>query len=311
MKNINSRHSAAPYVTAVLSSCLFGLSYIFTKNALKTASPMELVSFRFLLAFIIMTILVKAKVMSVNYKNKPVRWLALLSFFEPVMYFIFETYGLKYTAASIGGLMISLIPIVVTILAAYLLKEIPNAKSVMYIIISVSGVILIVLMDSSKKGGSTSLIGILLLFGAVFSAALFNITSRRISKKFTPFEITYFMMFSGALSFNVLSICGHILNGNIKDYFAPLKSMTFIESILYLGVASSIIAYFLINYSLAKLKASTISVFSNISTIVSIVSGVIVLHEKFYFYHIIGSILIIAGVLGTNLVELNQVKREK
>ena len=43
------------------------------------------------------------------------------------------------------------------------------------------------------------------------------------------------------------------------------------------------------------------SVFSNMSTIVSIGAGGILLNEDIFIYHFIGSFLIIMGVIGTNL----------
>lgn len=293
-----------PYFTALITSFIFGLSFLFSKKAMTVASPFMLLSFRFLAAFVVMTILILLKVIKVSYKNKPIKWLVVLAFVEPVIYFVFETYGIQRTASSVGGLMISLIPIAVAILAAYFLNEIPTSKQIAFIVTSVSGVILIVVMSGSDNQG-TSVLGVLLLLGAVLSAAFFNIISRKISRYYSPMEITYFMMAVGAISFNSISLADHMVRGKLLQYFAPLSSTTFISSILYLGILSSIVAYFLINYSLSKLEASKTSVFSNISTIVSIAAGIIFLNESFEVYHIIGSALILIGVWGTNRYSLD------
>lgn len=296
---MNNKQNLIPYLTALITNLIFGLSFLFSKNALEVSDPITLISFRFLLAFLVMTLLIALKVIKVNYKNKSLKWLIILATIEPVIYFIFETYGLKSTSTSLGGLMIALIPIVVTILAAYLLNEKPSLKQTFSIILSVSGVILIILMESSSDTGN-SLWGIFLLGGAVLSAGFYNIIARKISKYFTPVEVTYFMMFLGAVCFNGVSIANHIINKNITTYFEPLKSLTFVTSVVYLGILSSIVAYFLANYTLSKLEASRSAVFANISTIVSIVAGVVFLHESFHLYHIVGSIMILLGVWGTN-----------
>lgn len=195
--------------------------------------------------------------------------------------------------------MIALIPIVVTILAIYFLNEKPSRKQVLSIILSVSGVVLIILMDGSKNSGN-SILGVLFLSVAVFSAAFFNIIARKISKHFTAIEVTYFMMFLGAIFFNIVSVSNHILNGSLSNYFEPLKSSSFVLSILYLGILSSIVAYFLANFTLSKMEASKSAIFANISTIVSIIAGVIFLKENFHLYHTIGSAMILVGVWGTN-----------
>lgn len=288
-----------PYFTALITNIIFGLSFLFTKKALMVSNPISLVSFRFLLAFIVMSLLIVFKVIKVNYKNKPMKWLIVLAIIEPIIYFIFETYGLQRTSSSLGGLMIALIPIVVTILAIYFLNEKPSRKQVLSIILSVSGVVLIILMDGSKNSGN-SILGVLFLSVAVFSAAFFNIIARKISKHFTAIEVTYFMMFLGAIFFNIVSVSNHILNGSLSNYFEPLKSSSFVLSILYLGILSSIVAYFLANFTLSKMEASKSAVFANISTIVSILAGVIFLKENFHLYHTIGSAMILMGVWGTN-----------
>ncbi|MDP4087858.1 MAG: DMT family transporter [Bacillota bacterium] len=296
---MHNKHNILPYITAIITSIIFGLSFLFSKRALSVASPLMLLSFRFLAAFTVMSILIALKVIKVNYKNKPLRWLLLLAVIEPVVYFIFETYGLQRTASSVGGLMIALIPIAVTVMAVYFLDEKPSAIETAFIITSVAGVALIVVMGSSGGEGS-SVIGVLLLMGAVLSAAFFNIISRKISKDFSPMEITYFMMALGAVSFNVMAVIDSAARGELHNYFMPLKSTTFVTSVVYLGILSSIIAYFLINYTLSKIEASKSSVFSNISTIVSIVAGVIFLKESFQVYHIVGAVMILGGVWGAN-----------
>jgi drug/metabolite transporter (DMT)-like permease len=224
---------------------------------------------------------------------------------EPIIYFIFETYGIKFSSSSMAGLMIALIPIGVVILSSYFLKEKPSAVQLMFIVMSVLGVMLIGVLGNSGAG-SGNLLGIIFLLGAVLSAATFTIISRKLSENFTPMELTYSMMLLGAVFFNTVSIANHLINKNIKSYFEPLKNTNFLISIGYLGILSSIVAYFLINFTLSKLEASKSAVVSNLATIVSIVAGVVILKESFYYYHLIGSILIIIGVWGTNNYEIKK-----
>lgn len=305
MKN---RHTLLPILAGIGSSAIFGLSFLFSKMALNISGTFELLSFRFLLAFLAMSALILVRVIKVDYRGKNLKKLFLLGLMEPVIYFIFETYGIKFSSSSLAGLMISLIPIAVAILSTYLLKEKPSFHQIVFIVLSVSGVMLIGILGSSGSG-SSNLLGMILLIGAVLSAAMFTIISRSLSRKFTPFELTYSMMAQAAISFNAISIINHIINKNIKDYFKPLTNVRFLISISYLGILSSIVAYFLINFTLSKMNASKSSVVSNISTIVSILAGVIFLKEAFHYYHVIGSILILAGVWGTTFYESKQVTK--
>lgn len=298
-----------PYAASIATSFIFGLSFIFSKSALAITDPLTLLSFRFLTAFLIMSVLVLIGVIKLNYRNKPILSLLLLGIIQPVLYFIFETYGIKYSSASIAGLMVALIPILVTILGGYFLKEKPSIAQIFFIVLSVAGVVFIVVMNNS--GGKTaSSIGIIILLGAVSCAAVFNILSRKLSTSFTPMEMTYFMMGIAAIFFNTVSLIIHAVSNSLSNYFFVLQNESFIISILYLGILSSIIAFFLTNFTLSKIEASRSAVFSNLSTIVSIIGGVVFLKEHFYFYHIIGSIMILTGVWGTNKFRISNLKNK-
>lgn len=292
------KQNCLPYISATTTSIIFGLSFLFSKKALNVASPFTLLSFRFLTAFLVMSILILLKVIRVTYKNKPIKNLFFLALMEPVIYFIFETYGIKYSSSSLAGIMIALIPVIVTIMAAYFLKEKTSRTQLAFIIISVAGVGFIALKNSIDSS-SSSMLGIILLVITVMSAGVFNIMSRKLSCNFTPMEITYFMMGLGAVCFNLFSLCEHLYLDTLNQYFLPLSNKNFIISIIYLGILSSVIAFFLVNFTLSKIEASKSAVFSNLSTIVSIVAGVAILNEKFKYYHIIGSIMILIGVWGT------------
>ncbi|MBV7272943.1 DMT family transporter [Clostridium thailandense] len=296
---MNYNKNILPYASATTTSIIFGLSFLFSKKALDIASPFSLLSFRFLTAFTIMSLLIIFKVITVNYKNKSIKNLFFLALMQPVIYFIFETYGIKNSSSSFAGIMIALVPIIVTVLASYFLKEKFSITQLAFIILSVIGVSFIAFMDT-KGSGNTSSLGVILLIITVMSAAIFNILSRKLSSSFTPIEITYFMMGLGALFFNIVSISEHLILGTLENYFLPLKSKDFIISIFYLGIISSVIAFLLLNFTLSKIEASKSTVFSNLSTIVSIAAGVIVLNEGFKYYHIVGSIMILVGVWGTS-----------
>lgn len=286
-------------MACIAASVIFGFSFMFSKKALATAGPFELLSFRFGAAFLTMSLLLLFKIIKIDYKSKPLKSLFFLSFTHPFLYFIFETFGIKYGSTLQAGIMLALIPIFVAVLGAWFLKEVPSLKQVFFIIISVAGVMLIIVLGSASAG-NVSIAGAAFLLMAVLAASIYNIVSRKLSSDFTPMEITYFMMAFGAFFFNGISVAGHINNGTLGSYFALLSDPSFSISILYLGILSSSVAFLLINYSLSKIKASENAVFANLSTIVTIMAGVVFLNEPFFSYHLIGAAMILLGVWGTS-----------
>lgn len=286
-----------PYLSGIIMSLIFGFSFMFSKNALDSLGAFELLFLRFFTASLTMTILIIFKLIRVDYKDKDVRGILLLALWQPIAYFILETYGLKFSTSSEVGIMMAFLPVLTTILASVFLKEKTAKIQILFILISVIGVIFIVVMGGSLKS-SGELKGTIYVMGAVLSGGIFNILSRKESKNFTPVEITYFMMLIGTIAFGLIVVVTG-LNNNEISLFTKITPKA-ITSILYLGVMSSVVAFMLINYTLSKLPASQSSIFANLTTVVSIIAGVAIRHETFESYKIIGGIIIIIGVWGTN-----------
>ncbi|WP_018250022.1 DMT family transporter [Orenia marismortui] len=296
---MGEKNSYLPILAGLGTSFIFGFSFLFTKQALDSLDVFHLLALRFSFAAVLLTILKLLRIIKIDFKGK--RWglLILLGFCQPVAYFICETLGLELTTSSEAGMMIALIPVVVTILASIFLKEIPNRNQLLFVIISVAGVIFIVTMKGNTEVNG-NLLGIFLLLGAVFSASFFNIISRKSSLQFKPVEITYIMMMMGAIIFNVISLFSHIRDNNINNYFAPLANLNILFAIFYLGIVSSVIAFFLVNFTLAKMEASRSAVFANLTTVISVIAGVLLRNEPFYWFHLLGGMMILLGVWGTN-----------
>lgn len=292
-------HQWLPYMAGLCFSIIFGLSFIFTKQGLEVLQPFQLLAFRFASGVILLSILWVLGLIQMKFRGKNLKAVLILSLFQPVIYFVCEIIGVSKTTASEAGMMIALIPVVVAIFSTLFLKEPPTILQSIFIGLSVFGVFFIMFMTGSVAIGD-NLYGMLILLGAVISAGIYNVLSRKTSLQFSTIEITYMMMFVGFVTFGSVSVLQHIIAGQLKTYFAPLADFQAVKSIVYLGLVSSVVGFFMMNYMLSKVEASRSAVFANLVTIVSIMAGVLLLGDPFYWYHFVGSLLIIVGVWGTN-----------
>ncbi|WP_082112332.1 DMT family transporter [Paenibacillus sp. DMB20] len=217
----------------------------------------------------------------------------------PLGFFALQTFGLLHATSSEGGILYAVTPILTMLLAFVFLKEVTTLLQKLSIFLSVLGVVYIFMMKGSSFDLS-SITGILLLFLSCLAFAGYSVLARSLLKTFSPLEITYMMLGIGCAAFLLVSLTSHIGSGTLDRFFEPLSSGTFIWSILYLGILSSLVTSLTANYTLSKISASKTSVFSNLSTVVSIAAGAMFLHEEIKLYHVIGSVLIIAGVIGAN-----------
>ncbi len=295
------------HIAGVSFAIIFGFTFMFSKTALSYVSPLGLIAYRFLIAFVGFELIRRFKIVKIRFSLSHFKPLFYVAAFQPVLYFLFETYGINYTTSGEAGMMIALIPIVVSIMSAIILKEKPKPIQYGFIGLSVFGVIYIQI-SKAPTGIEGETIGFLLLFLAVVSAAAYNIASRSASKTLKPYEVTYFMMLSGAVIFNILYITQLSFQSRALDYIINLGHVELILPIVYLGIIASIIAFFLMNYALGQLEAHVISIYANLATVTAVIAGAVFLNEPIYRYHIIGASLIIIGVYGT--VRTNRKRRK-
>lgn len=283
-------------LAAGVAYCIFGLSYLFSKMALNIAEPMILLCVRFSVTFIVLNLLVGTKVLKLNLKGKNLLGPILLGILQPVLYFVFENYGLKYTTTSFTGIVSSISPIFTAIMGVVFLRERPNLKQWGCIGLSIAGVLMVSL---GSGGGENTVAGCVCLLIAYFLGSFYSILVRKLSNDFSPVELTYIMFMVGFVFFVGMAFVQH-RGETIPMITDALSHGQFVISCLYLGAAASVGAYMLANYALSRLPVTRATIFNSFSTIVSVSSGVILMHDPFTLTNAIAFAMILFGVYGVN-----------
>ncbi len=282
------------YLATVVAHVLWGFSFMASRTALDRVPVFQLLSHRFLLAFLVMNLLLLSGRFRLELKGKRVGMLLLLGLMEPVIYFIGEQYGILHSNTIFSGVMIAVIPIVATLAAGPFLKERPTAGQLFFSCLSVGGVIGIGLL--SRDSGRLDLIGVAALVLSVVSAAAYSLISRSQSGRFSPFERTYMMMGLGAAVFTPLAFLQ--TKTGLSDFLAPFRMPGYAAAVLYLVLAASALCFFLSGYALTYLTVAEESVFSNLTTAVSVFAGAVFLQEPFSWISFLMCVLILLGIWG-------------
>lgn len=216
---MNTRKKAL--LAVIIGNSIFGFSFLFSKTALEMTLPSVMLAVRFTTAFIVLNMIVflgsyiKKKngdqIIKFTLKGKPLKYVLLLSIFQPVIYFFAESYGIAYTSSAFAGTIIAVIPIVGT--------------------------------------------------------------------------ITY-------VTYSLIEC-----RGQYESLIVPaIMSLKFWGCILYLAVISSVVAFMILNYGSSYVSVSEASLFANLTTVISIVAGIVIVHESFTVQQMIGALLIIGSV---------------
>ncbi|MHA2890652.1 DMT family transporter [Bacillus cereus] len=287
------------YISATIYAFIIGLSFMFVKLTLMMATPLDILAHRFTVAWIVATIVWVFKRESIKVTKKDTLKIALLAILYPTLFFAFQVFGLVGTSSSQAGIIQATIPIFTLIFASIFLKEASTSSQKLAVGLSVLGVMYIMYMNGAGDK-NTSLLGSGFILLSALVSSLYNVFARKLTQRYSLFTITYIMTLFGFITFNGLALINHSMNGTVAQFIQPFGNINFVLAILYLGVLSSLVTSLLSNYALSKIEAPKMSVFSNLATLITIVTGIIFLKEEFHLYHVIGAILIIIGVVSTN-----------
>lgn len=289
-------------LAALVGNSIFGFSFLFSKTALQITIPSVLLAVRFTVAFLVLNLVVLIgkniknrngkPVVEFSIKGKPLKYVLLLAIFQPVIYFVAENYGIAYTSSAFAGTIIAVIPLMGVLLDVIIMRIKVTKKQ---ILCSVGSVVGVIITTVGAKQASISLIGVIMLLIAVATGAFFYVFSKKSGEYYNALERTYVMFAIGSAVFIGVALIPCI--GNYETYiFSALKNPDFWGCIVYLAVFSSVAAFVILNYSSTYLTVSEASIFANFTTVISIVAGIVIMHESFTIQQVIGAVIIIGSV---------------
>lgn len=287
------------YLAAISYSLIIGLSFMFVKVALTVANPIDTLAHRFSIAFISIVVFMSFTKNRVKICKQDIMRILPLAILYPLAFFTFQVLGLVKISSSEAGIIQATIPVFTLILASVLLKEKSSHLQLLFIGLSVAGVIFMLYM-SNGGASAGNIIGSGLILLSALAVSFYNVFARKLTRQYSLITLTYMMTFCGFVIFNGVAIGNHVVNQTLPQFFKPFIHGDFVIAIFYLGILSSLVTSYLSNYALSILEVSKMSVFSNLATFITILAGVIFLKEAFHLYHLIGGVSIVVGVIGTN-----------
>ena len=283
---------------AVACETLFGLSYLFTKDALEGASELALLGWRFLVGVLAMLLCTAFGIVKVHLRGRKLGLLFSIALFSPVLYFIGETFGIGCTSASESGAFLACIPVAALAASSIYLKKKPSKIQIAGILVTLCGVLATLIAASARP--SFSPLGYAMLLLAVASYAMYSVLVEK-ARDCSSAEITFAMLLAGATAFVPAALAEALASGDAAALAAlPFTNSHFLAACLYQGIGCSVLAFFLSNAAIARIGVNRAASFLGVSTAVAVVSGVLILGEQFTASQCAGVVLILSGVLVAN-----------
>ena len=259
----------------LLSSMLWGCSFIFTRSLIETEptiTPAILMTGRLTFATLL-TIPILAVTRRLKRIDRRDIWIFfVLSFFEPFLYSIFETFGVKLVGSVLSSIIIATIPLVVPFGMALVFKE--KVRPVLIVGVSLSLIGIVLMMLGPQMEISVNPLGVLCLIVAVFVAVAYTLILAKVLERYQPLTITSYL--------NAISLLYFVPIMLLKDREALMQlsfSLPMFLKLAFLGILCSTIAHICFNYGVKRLSPTVASVYDNLVPVFSLLLAVAIGQE--------------------------------
>jgi len=286
------------YGSALGAAFFWSFSFIWFKIAYQGYEPITVVIFRLTISALLITVIAWGMKRLQTPSRKDLGLFVLMSFFEPFLYFIGESYGLMYISSTVAAVIVATIPLISPVAAWFFYRERLRWMNAVGLLFSFFGVGLVVLNGSFRFDASP--LGVGLEFMAVLSAISYSIVLRNLVGRYNTFSIIAWQNIIGVLFFLPLWLFFEF-NDFVSRPFHPAA----FRAIVFLAIFSSTLAFVFFTQSIRNLGVNRSNTFINLIPVFVAILSFFILKDSLGLQQITGIVIVVAGLF------LAQLKRKR
>lgn len=271
----------------LVTSLLWGGNFVVAKTLVAHASPMTLTMVRWLIAIIVLVPLVWWKEKKLIPPKQAIVPLLLMGVTGVAFFNIFQFLALERTTSTNAGLISTMNTISIALFSFVLLKEKITKWQLSAMVLSLFGVVLVL-----SKGDLELLLdfqlntGDLWMLAAVCVWGLYSVCSKWAMQTTSPLMATLYAGIFGVLL---------LLPFTTTDFTFTNVNTSFILSMLYTGIISTVVCMVFWNIGVQKLGATTSGIFLNFNPIFTALLAYLFIGENMSWLQGIGGLIVIMG----------------
>lgn len=287
------------YILTILAMFFWSIAFIWVRQVFDLGfRPITVVFLRLIVASVVLT--TSAKILNVKEKIKKedYKLFFFLAFSEPFCYFLGESFGMLYVTPTLASIIVSTIPLVTPIFAWMFIKERVNIYEIIGLVVSFSGVLILVIEDLNLGG---KLIGILLMVLAVISGTAYGIILKKLTDNYSALMITKIQTYIGMLLFMPLFFIFEF-----RQFLSIPFAISNFRYIVLLGALPSSLSFTFLAVAVHKLGVVRTNVFTNLIPVFTAVLAFYILKEEFSVFKIFAMGIVIIGLFVSQLHRINK-----
>ncbi|MBU0970152.1 MAG: DMT family transporter [Proteobacteria bacterium] len=287
-----------PMAAVLTAVFLWGSSFSAMRIVLNDLTPMAAIFLRLFIASLCIIPFAGKLIRPILQKNggkknrKKGDWKLLggMVLFQPCLYFAFESRALIYTTSSQAAIVSACLPLMAGVAAWIFLSEAINAKVIIGLVLSITGVILLTLFQNQSVTAPNPILGNLLELMAMVAACGYMILVKQLSSRYNTWTLTALQVMGGTLFF--LPGVFPLLSAD-----PAIWTLKLILLLLFLGPCVSLGAFGLYNYGIRTIAVSKASICINLIPVIAMLLGWLVLGETLNFKQGVAVGIVILGVV--------------
>jgi len=260
---------------------VWGLTFVIVKESLFYISPFKFLFYRFSLSFLLLLGISIKKL-----KNITVKTVKYGSFIGIALFcgYGFQTVGLQYTTPANAGFITGLSVVIVPFLSFALLQKKPSIYSIIGVLCAVVGLFFLSFQQFDMNYGD------FLVLLCAFSFAMHIILVGKYAPFYDPVLLTMVQIGMVAL-----------LSGVLSAGQSSVINATVIEALIVTALFATVMAFLVQNMAQKYTPPTRTAVVFAMEPVFAAVCSFLLIHEVFTVRKIIGCVLILAGMLITEL----------
>jgi len=291
-------------IILLISSSFFWSGNFFAGKVahLSDLTPFKLSFFRWLFALIILLPFTYSKILKdIDYYKKNLFLMTIIAILGVTIFNSFTYISLKTTLVINSTLMASVAPVMIIGFSWLVFRTTTTNFQFAGIVLSLLGAFTIILkgnIDNLFNLYFTS--GDLWMFAAVVSWCIYSVLLKKIDTSISQLATLEVLIIIG-----LIFIIPFYIFESINSSFIPSNNIDFLI-ISYVAIFASIVAFFSWNKGVSIIGPNRASLFLHLIPIFSSIWAIFFLEEKFAFFHMIGVLFILTGIILSNIKIYNE-----
>lgn len=283
------------HAAVILANVIFGLGVPVTKYLLEDwTTPMVYMALRCigaaLIFWLIAAFLPKEKV-----EKKDLIVIMLGGLMGFVISQTLTAWSLNYTSPVYYSLIATLVPIGTMLLAALFLNEKITGIKLLGVCLGIAGAALLVLVKWQTEAGSNDLLGIFFALMSLLTWVIYLIITSKVSAKYsavTQMKWTFLVSTIAVLPFAWNEF------GQTKLFsgdYGFTEGLMGIGGMAFIIIFATVMGYFMIPYAMKYLRATTVSIYTNLQPIVASLIAIAIGQDILTWDKPVAAVLVLVG----------------